>query len=241
MVRTDFKARYHHTLGGYLWALAKPVSMFVVLYAVFSFIFGADPDYAGKLVIGLFLWGFFDEATKTAIMALQAKSFLVSKARFPLWVVVITSLANALLTALIFLGVVGVWMAITRTAVGPLHLSLALGYLIAFAAIVAGIGLAGSVLYLKFRDLNQVWDLMTQVGFFLAPVVYPLGILPEWVHFPLYLWPPTPVIEFTRSVLVAGEVPTLKAHLLLGLVTLGSLGVGALVFRLRVYRAVEEL
>ena len=39
LVRTDFKTRYHGTVGGYLWALCKPILMFVVLLAVFSFIF----------------------------------------------------------------------------------------------------------------------------------------------------------------------------------------------------------
>jgi len=35
LVRTDFKVRYHGTIGGFVWALLKPVSMFVVLLVVF--------------------------------------------------------------------------------------------------------------------------------------------------------------------------------------------------------------
>ena len=34
LVRTDFKARYHGSLGGFVWALLKPLSMFLVLMAV---------------------------------------------------------------------------------------------------------------------------------------------------------------------------------------------------------------
>ena len=45
LVRTDFKARYHGTLGGFVWALLKPLAMFVVLMAVFSFVFAANPHY----------------------------------------------------------------------------------------------------------------------------------------------------------------------------------------------------
>ena len=44
LVRTDFKARYHGTLGGFVWALLKPMCMFVVLMGVFSFLFAAEPD-----------------------------------------------------------------------------------------------------------------------------------------------------------------------------------------------------
>ena len=65
-----------------------------------------------------------------------------------------------------------------------------------------GFSLATSVLFLGYRDLNQVWDVITQAGFFLAPIIYPLGIVPERFHIYFYLWPPTPVIEFSRAALV---------------------------------------
>src|SRR5262245_46831378 len=45
LIRTDFKARYHGTLSGFIWALLKPTAMFLVLVAVFSFVFGAEPNY----------------------------------------------------------------------------------------------------------------------------------------------------------------------------------------------------
>ena len=86
-------------------------------------------------------------------------------------------------------------------------LALFLGYCGALVVITVGFSLGASVLFLRYRDLNQVWDVMTQVGFFLAPIIYPLGILPERYHFYLYLWPPTAIIEFSRSVLVNGTVP----------------------------------
>ena len=80
-----------------------------------------------------------------------------------------------------------------------------------------------------------------QAGFFVAPIVYPLKILPERFHFYLYLWPPTPVIQFSRAVLVDGKVPTLRAHLCLALVTALILGMGLAVFRRCAPRAAEYL
>src|SRR5262249_33475178 len=59
LIRTDFKVRYHGTWGGFIWALAKPLTMFVSLMAVFSFLFASDPTYKLNLIIGLFLWDFF--------------------------------------------------------------------------------------------------------------------------------------------------------------------------------------
>ena len=81
LVRTDFKTRYHGTLGGFVWALLKPMSMFIVLMGVFSFLFASNPKYKLDLIVGLFLWDFFAEGTKTGLMSLQAKGYLLTKAR----------------------------------------------------------------------------------------------------------------------------------------------------------------
>ena len=102
LVRTDFKARYHGTASGFVWALLKPATMFVVLVAVFSFVFASEPTYKLDLIIGLFLWDFFADATKTGMTSLSAKSFLLTKAKLPGWIVVVTSMANAVLTLAVF-------------------------------------------------------------------------------------------------------------------------------------------
>src|SRR5262245_18822444 len=78
LVRTDFKARYHGTLGGFVWALLKPACMFVVLMSVFSFLFASTTTYRLDLIVGLFLWDFFAEGTKTGLTSLHAKRFLLT-------------------------------------------------------------------------------------------------------------------------------------------------------------------
>ncbi len=241
LVRTDFKTRYHGTLGGYLWALAKPATMFAVLLGVFSLIFSMDPDYPLNLVIGLFVWDFFAEGTRSGMGSLHAKSFLLTKARFPRSVLVLTSSSNAIVTVSLFAVVVTAYIGLFRRPLSPIEVGLFVLYLALFLAIVVGFSLAASVLYLCYRDLNQVWDLALQAGFFVAPIIYPLDILPERYHVYLYLWPPTPVIQFIRMVLVDGEVPTLRANLLLVASAAAALAVGVLVYRRFVPRAVEEL
>jgi lipopolysaccharide transport system permease protein len=241
LVRTDFKVRYHGTLGGFVWALLKPLAMFVLLFGVFSFVFGADPDYRLNLIIGLFLYDFFADGTKTGLISLHARTFLLTRARSPAWLLVVTSLANAVVTLIVFSVLILVFLASAGRAPSPGAVALYGLYAGALVLIVAGFALASSVLFLRFRDLNQVWELASQAGFFLAPVIYPIGILPEQVHAYLYLWPPTPILEFTRAVLVRGEVPTLTAHLyLLGSVA-ASLAVGTGLFRWLAPRAVERL
>jgi lipopolysaccharide transport system permease protein len=75
-----------------------------------------------------------------------------------------------------------------------------------------------------------------QVGFFIAPIIYPLDIIPEHYHRYLFLWPPTVIIEFARGVLVG---PT--AHLYLAIDVALILLVGLLIFRRLSPRAAELL
>ena len=239
LVRTDFKTRYHGTVQGFIWALLKPMAMFVVLMTVFSFVFGAKPNYALELIIGLFLWDFFSDATKSAMMSLYVKSYLLTKARVPPWVFVVTSTSNALITLAAFGSILGVYLLIAGRSPGPIRTALFLYYMAHYFLIVTGIGLATSVLFLRYRDLNQVWDVVIQAGFFVSPVVYPLGIIPERFHKYLYLWAPTPIIQFSRNVLVDGTIPTARAHLFLAIGTGVIFLSGAAIYLQRARRVAE--
>jgi ABC-type polysaccharide/polyol phosphate export permease len=112
-------------------------------------------------------------------------------------------------------------------------------YLAHFFAIAAGFSLAASVLFMRYRDLHQIWEVVSHAGFFVAPIIYPIGILPERIHAYLYLWPPTPVILFSRSVLVDGVAPSPFAHALLTLEAGAILGLGALIYRAHAARVAE--
>jgi ABC-type polysaccharide/polyol phosphate export permease len=241
LVRTDFKVRYHGTLGGFVWALLKPVSMFLVLMTVFSFAFQTEPNYRLNLILGLFLWDFFAEGTKVGLLSLLAKGYLLGKTRFPRWILVVASLANPLFTLAVFSVAFLAYLLATGRGPGLVPLVFYAAYVVVFAAIVAGFSLATSPLFLRYRDLNQVWEVATHAGFFVAPIIYPIGIMPERLHFYLYLWPPTPVIQNARAVLIDGQLPSLRAHLLLLGVAAMTLTLGVLVFRRLSPRAAEHL
>jgi homopolymeric O-antigen transport system permease protein len=239
LIRTDFKARYHGTLGGFVWALMKPVSMFLVLMAVFSFLFAKNPTYKLDLIVGLFLWDFFAEGTKTGLTSLHARGYLLTKARVPSWILVVTSIANAFITLIVFGAAIVAFLTWAgRPPTVEAFAAFAL-YCGALTMMVVGFSLASSVLFLRYRDLNQVWDVLVQAGFFLAPIIYPLDILPQRYHFYLYIWPPTPVIEFSRSVLVGRVLPTATGHTYLAIDAALCLAAGMLLFRRLSPRAAE--
>lgn len=242
LVRTDFKVRYHGTVGGFVWALLKPVSMFVVLLGVFSLVFiQTDPHYRLNLILGLFLWEFFADGTRVGLVSLFSKGYLLTKTRFPRWIVVATSLANPVINLTIFTVAILLYLGVTGRMPSALRLLLFVSYAIELTVIVLGFSLAMSVLYLRFRDLTHLWDAITQAGFFVAPIVFPMSMIPERARAYLYLWPPTPVIEFSRRVLVEGTFPTVSENMFLLGISASILTIGMVVFRRLAPGAAEHL
>ena len=161
LVRTDFKVRYHGTLGGFVWALVKPLVMFALLMGVFSFVFGSDPDYRLNLIIGLFLWDFFGEGTKAGLVALHSRGFLRTKARCPSWILVVTSISNSAITLAVFSVIILLFLLAAGRPPTLEAIGLYVAYATALVGIVIGFSLGGSVLFLRYRDLNQVWEVVT--------------------------------------------------------------------------------
>jgi lipopolysaccharide transport system permease protein len=240
-VRTDLKARYQGTIGGFVWALLKPLAMFLVLLSVFSFVFQSDGQYKVNLIIGLFLYNFFSEATTVGLGSLFSKGYLLTKVRFPSWIVVVSSVSNPALTLLIFTVVITVFISLTAAVPGPIAMLLFAFALILYVLMVVGIALTTSVLFLRYRDLNQVWEVIIQAGLFLAPIIYPLQIIPEKYRTLLYLWPPTTMVQYSRAVLVEQRIPSAGEHLWFISQTACLLIVGYLVFRKNAPRAAEYL
>jgi len=151
------------------------------------------------------------------------------------------AISNAVITFVVFSSIIAVFLVVAGRAPSAGAIALFLAYGVALVAIVIGFSLGASVLFLRYRDLDQVWDVVAQAGFFLAPIIYPLGIVPERLHFYFYLWPPTPVIEFSRAVLVRGTIPTRTAHLYLAADAMFILIAGVVIFRWFSPRAAEYL
>jgi len=59
-----------------------------------------------------------------------------------------------------------------------------------------------------YRDLNQIWEVLLQAGFFLCPIVYPLSTIPEQ-YLPYYMLNPiTDFIAIYRDIFLYGKLPS---------------------------------
>ena len=176
LVKTDFKLRYQGSLIGYLWSILKPLLLFLVMYLVFvRFLkFGGEiPHFAIALLLGITIWNFFSEATNMGMLSMVNRGDLLRKVNFSKQVIVFSVIANAMINLLLSLVVViifafinGVQMSWTVVFIPFLLIELVL--------FTAGISFILATLFVYFRDLGPIWEVVMQAGFYGTPIIYPI-------------------------------------------------------------------
>jgi lipopolysaccharide transport system permease protein len=83
-----------------------------------------------------------------------------------------------------------------------------------FLGIISGLGFILSAVFVYFRDLNQIWEVVTNVFFFATPIFYPLSVVPVYLM-PYYLSNPiTRLILMYRDIIINGVFPSLDSFIL---------------------------
>ena len=177
LVKTDFKLRYQGSMLGMAWSVLKPLMLFAVMYVVFvRFLrFGAGiPHFAVSLLLAQTLWSFFQEATSNGMRAIVDRGDLLRKINFPKYIVVISSTVSALINLAISLVVVLVFMIINGV---EFRLTILIFPVLIVELYVFALAIAFllSTLYVKFRDIGHIWDVIMQIWFYITPIIYPLS------------------------------------------------------------------
>lgn len=228
---SDFKVRYQNSILGYVWTLIKPLLLFAVLYVVFS-VFMRFPveNYQLYLLLGVIIWNFFAEATSIALRSFETKQSLITKVYFPRIIVVIASTLTSLLTFLLNMIVFFVFLAISDIPFS-FNFFFMIVYILELYFIILGVSLIIAALYVKFRDLSHIWDVLLQIGFWITPIIYPLTMVPEVYHRFIYLNPLARLIEYSRAIFILGHVPSAILNLVLFLMMIVILLFGIIFFR----------
>jgi ABC-2 type transport system permease protein len=206
---TEFKKTYFGTALGYLWTVARPLMLFGVLLTVFTQVFrlGSQvPHYPVLLLFNIVLFGFFSEATNTAVGSIVGQEGIVRKTQFPRLAiplaVVLTSVYNLglnLLVVFVFIlafGISPMWTWLLF----PVVLVLLLVITIAVAMILAS-------LYPRFRDTSILWAVFSTALFYATPVLYPLEVAPPTLHDLLVLNPLALLLEQARHWIIDPNAP----------------------------------
>ncbi|HEU4703014.1 MAG TPA: ABC transporter permease [Conexibacter sp.] len=174
LATTEFKLRYFGSALGYVWSLARPLMFFGVLYVFFTKAVKLGegiPHYPVYLLTSIILWTFFVEATSGCVQCLLAREGLLRKMRFPRLVIPLSvaltacfNLAANFVAVLVFALATGVEVRWSWLELLPLIALL--------ATLAVGVGMLLSALYVRFRDIQPIWEVVQQILFYGSPIIY---------------------------------------------------------------------
>jgi ABC-2 type transport system permease protein len=177
LARTEFKLRFFGSALGYVWTLVRPLLLFGVLWVFFTQVAKVNDSkvpgeefYGVQLLGSIVLFTFFAEATAGAVKSVVDRENLVRKIHFPRLVIP----ASVVLLALFNLGLnlVVVMIFALGSGVTPMLSWLELPLIVIMIAVcAAGVAMLLSALYVHFRDIAPIWEVLLQILFYASPVI----------------------------------------------------------------------
>jgi lipopolysaccharide transport system permease protein len=209
----DLKVRYKQTVIGVAWAVLQPLAMMAVFTIFFGRLARLPSDglpYPLFALSALLPWGLFARVLASSADSLVRDQRLVSKVYFPRLIVPLASSLAALVDFAISLLLLIALMVIYRVTPDERLLFLPLLTLLLLVAAL-GVGFWLSALNVEFRDVQHTLPFLTQLWFFLTPVVYPASLVPEGFRALYALNPMVGVVEGFRWSLLGTATPATSA------------------------------
>lgn len=204
IAHAEYKLKYSGSALGYLWSVVKPLGLFLMLYIVFGRFFKLNvgiPHYPVYLLIGIVLWTYFLDATMLTMTSIVERGALVSKLVFPRLIIPISVTVTAGITLLVNLSVIAVFIAANRI-VPTVRWLLLIPLLLELYIFTLAVGLILATIFVRLRDLRQVWELVLQLLFYASPILYPASFLPPWWKPVTFVNPFVQVIQQARRVIL---------------------------------------
>ena len=239
LVKKNTKNQYRRSFLGILWTVLNPLLNMFVMAFVFSRIFGRTGigmDYPVYVLSGNIVFGFMRTATVTAMPSLVANYDLITKTRTPYSVFPLSNVFTALvnfgfsLIALIVVMIVRISAGVRFYWSG---LMVFFPWLPSVFLFSAGLALLLSAVYVRFRDLKHIYNVLLTLWMYLTPVFYSLETLhlPEKYSLVMKFNPMYHYLKYFRDA-IGGVVPGWKITLICYCVGIVVFGIGAIVFRM---------
>jgi lipopolysaccharide transport system permease protein len=229
----DIKLRYRQTALGVAWVILQPLLASGILAFVFGTVAGVTKPAKSSVFIfvlaGFIGWSLFNAAFTRAGQSLIQQSALISKVFFPRIILPASSVIGALLDAGVGFTLFVLLALFSAFGFGwqIVLLPIWLGLLVVLAF---GLGLINAALSVRFRDVQHITPVFTQILFYASPVAYEVSAVPDRWRILFLLNPLAPLFEGLRwSLLKEGHI-NLATFLYPALVALVVFWFGLLLF-----------
>jgi ABC-2 type transport system permease protein len=207
---SDFKLRFFGSALGYLWTLMRPLMLFGVLYLVFTEVvrFGDDvKNYPVYLLAAIVLFTFYGETSTRGVTSLVERENLLRKIRFPRLVIPLAVTLHSMFN--LGLNLIVVFAFVLASGISPRVSWLELIPLVALLVVFAtGTAMLLSALYVRYRDMQPIWEVVLQILFYASPVIYVTSALPDSIEREAMANPLTAILTQMRHALIDPSAPT---------------------------------
>jgi homopolymeric O-antigen transport system permease protein len=208
LIWRDIKIRYKQTALGGLWAILQPLIGMLIFGTLFGRVTGLKGDgspYALFVYAGLAPWTFFANAVSLSSNSLVGSEAMIRKTYFPRILVPLAAICALGLDLFVSIGFMGIlmWYYHWRVTVALLWI---FPMLILVVMATTGIGLMLAALNVQYRDVKYAVPFVTQMAFFLTPVLYPWSNAPAKFRGLLLANPMSGVVEGFRHALLSGPI-----------------------------------
>ena len=238
---SELKIKYRNSVLGFLWSFLEPLLLLGVLYIVFTNIFRNEIEYfALYLLLGLILYNTLQKGTDLGLRSISGKADLITQVYFPRTIPAISATLTSSLMLLLELVVFGIFMAIFQF-MPPATIVLLPLVLLLELILILGLCLPLSVLNVRFNDIQFIWKVVLQAGFFLTPIFYTLEILPQTMQDILKYSPMVQILNMARDVTLYNTIPSIESIQLGVGTTAVVFAIGYIIFKFSQRKIIEAL
>lgn len=214
MARRDVDKRYRGSFAGLFWSFFNPLLMLVIYTFVFGVIFRARWDarvvghfqYAIVLFAGLNISTMFTECANKATTLIEENTSYVKRVVFPLESLSWSTLGAALFHLVISTLALLVLLLVVKHSI-PWTVIFFPIVIVCFAPFIAGTIWVLASLGVYLRDIKQVVSILSTALMFLAPILFPMSMIPGKYRILLYMNPLTVIAMASQKILFFGEPP----------------------------------
>ena len=211
LVSRDFKVKYKRSVLGILWSLLYPVLMMAVMAIIFSNFFKFSMpgvNYLVYLLSGLIIFNYFSEASNLAMSSVVGNFGLINKVYIPKYIFPLSKCLFVGINFLLTLIPLYVVIFSTGTGINLYHIFLPYAYVCLFM-FTFGMGLILSTVSVFLRDMFYIYGIVIMLWTYLTPIMYDINMIDNPFQFILKFNPLYQFINFTRTIILRGEMPTI--------------------------------
>jgi lipopolysaccharide transport system permease protein len=235
--KIDFKERYVGTSLGQIWYFISPVITIFIYTVIFSDFMKMKLDivdntyaYSIYVVAGLLAWLSFSKILSIMTNLIEVKSNLIKKISIPMYVFYLSVFITEF-----FLFIVSMSFGIIFLLIIDYNISLNFLWLLPIMFLqtifITSLGIIISLFVPFFKDLRESIPIITQLWFWVTPIIYMADMVADKYPLVLILNPLTYFITLYQDIFLYSKAPSLNDLTIIILITFSTFIISGFLYK----------